>query len=689
MDDDARQSNILRWFSLMPQVIRELGARQVGMFALYRLGLWSGHFQRTVNSELANRLEQGVKDASFQPLWRLPPRDALKAVWGEEGQADVLAIAEEIVSGQARLFGGTALPIALKPTTPLAHWTAYENARPTNEASSPRGEIKFIWEPARFGWAFALGRAYLLSEDERYAQTFWQRAEEFLEANPPYQGPNWASAQEVGLRLMAWSFALQVFLNSEHTHPERIRRLLASIAIHAGRIPPTLLYARAQNNNHLLSEAAALATAGLLLPRHPDASHWLRLGQQCFQRGLLEQIAMDGSYIQHSVNYHRLMLQLSLWMRHLYQMQGKTLEATVQARLAAATRWLMMLVDPISGGAPNLGPNDGAYIFPLTNLPFNDYRPVVQAASLAFCGEPAYPAGSWDEMSLWFNGDLTRRSASPSNSAWHPRSSKPAPTTPGVLRSPNGESWAYLRAVRFNGRPGHADQLHLDLWLRGENIAIDAGTYLYNAPPPWDNALAGSDVHNTVIVNGQHQMQRLGRFLFTGWAQARIIANEAAETEGRRKLVAEHNGYRRLGVVHRRQVEALPDGEWLILDRLLPSRFLSASQPREYEATLNWLLPDALWQAVELPDGEGYEIKLDTARGQLKLRLRGESAASVAQPLMLQIARAGQLIFGKGAVSPVWGWSSPTYGDRIPALAVRLTLRGRLPVSFSSHWLLP
>lgn len=658
------------------------------MFALYRLGLWSGHFRRTVNGELANRLERGVQDISFQPLWRLPPREVLKAIWGEQGQENILATAEEIVHGRARLFGGDPLPIHLKPATPLVHWTAYEKSQPMNEEFPPHGDIKFIWEPARFGWAFTLGRAYLLTGDERYAQTFWQRAEEFLEANPPYQGANWASAQEVGLRLMAWSFALQVFLHSRHTRSERIRRLLASIAVHAGRIPPTLLYARAQNNNHLLSEAAALMTAALLLPRHPNASRWLRLGQQNFQRGLLRQIAADGGYVQHSVNYHRLMLQLSLWMRHLCQMQGITLEATMQARLAAATRWLSALVDPLSGGAPNLGPNDGAYIFPLTSLPFNDYRPVVQAASLAFCSEPAYPAGQWDEMSLWFNGDLPRGSASPATLARNLHPSDPTPAAPHVLRSPDGESWAYLRAARFCGRPGHADQLHLDLWLRGENIARDAGTYLYNAPPPWDNALAGSDVHNTVVVNGQHQMQRLERFLFTGWAQAQIVESEVGNSGGLRKLVAQHNGYRRLGVVHRRQVEALSNGEWFILDTLTPTPARRAPLQEKYEATLNWLLPDAPWRVVELLEGAGYEIELDTPQGRIGLSLRGESAAPQKMSPELQIARAGELIFGKGAVSPVWGWSSPTYGDKIPALAVRLTLRGDLPLSFFSRWLM-
>ncbi len=52
-------------------------------------------------------------------------------------------------------------------------------------------DVKFIWEPARFGWAFTLGRAYLVSGDERYSQSFWKHTETFLESNPPYLGPQW------------------------------------------------------------------------------------------------------------------------------------------------------------------------------------------------------------------------------------------------------------------------------------------------------------------------------------------------------------------------------------------------------------------------------------------------------------------------------------------------------------------
>jgi hypothetical protein len=184
--------------------------------------------------------------------------------------------------------------------------------------------------------------------------------------------------------VLAFVFILQLFTGSPHTTPERSARLSQAIAEHAARIPPTLVYARAQNNNHLLSEAAGLYTAGLALPQHPAAIHWRSLGWRWFNRGLRSQIAPDGAYMQHSANYQRLVLQLALWMNCLASNAGMQWPPASQERLVAATRWLAGLCDATSGCLPNLGPNDGAYIQPLAAAPFSDYRPVLQAAWSGF-----------------------------------------------------------------------------------------------------------------------------------------------------------------------------------------------------------------------------------------------------------------------------------------------------------------
>jgi hypothetical protein len=690
------------------KVIQELGFRQVGLFALYRLLLRSDYLSWvTPRPQPAHPDWLAAATPGPQPLFPLPTAADLEALWGEQGLASLLAEADEIVSGKVHLFGSVKRPLQLSVAGKLFHWTVYEQdpkkfARAWAARRETPRDIKFIWEAGRFGWAYTLGRAYHVSRDERYAASFWTHADRFLSANPPYLGPHWVSAQEVALRLMAFAFVLQVFAPSPLSTSEHTRRLRAAIAEHAARVPPTLIYARSQNNNHLLTEAAGLYTAGLVLPQHPAARRWRRLGWRWFHYGLQSQIAADGTYMQHSTNYQRLMLQSALWMNCLATTQKRPFPDKSRERLAAATLWLSALVDSHSGRLPNLGPNDGAYILPLTICPFEDYRPVLQAAGHAFLGRQPFEPGVWDEMALWLAPGGKEREVPDRDQ----RSRLQVKDSPHVLRSPSGGSWGYLRCARFTGRPGHADQLHFDLWWRGLNVAQDAGTYLYNADPPWDNRLACSDVHNTVTVDGRDQMRRAGRFLYLDWAQAQIIEGEQAGDGSWRRLVAQHDGYRGLGITHRRSVTALDGESWLVEDVLLPAESSPAPAEGTHTAVLHWLLPDWPWDlgldpaclaAGQEPGRTDsvcpYHLRLFSPHGMVELGLGPGSDAHIGPGVHsgapIQAVRGGELILGSGTASPTWGWSSPTYGDKIPALSIRMTLQGRLPISFTSRWIFP
>jgi hypothetical protein len=693
------------------QALRELGLRQVSLYALYRLGLRTGYFR------LATPGHRAVRTGTFHEFLKLPERSELQAILGQQGQRRLVDEAEEIVYSQVRLFGGVPVPLELTTgdlpaATGLKHWTAYERNKEGEDrqdrARPGTADVKILWEPARFGWACALGRAYRLTGDERYPAAFWRQAESFLNANPPYLGPHWVSSQEAALRLIAFAFALHVFHGSEHLTPGRVDRLSRAIADHACRIPPTLVYARAQNNNHLLSEAAGLYTAGVTLPDHPSAKQWRSMGWEWFHRGVRSQVAPDGVYLQQSTNYHRLMLQLSSWMACLAESQGQPFLDETMERLAAATRWLLRLLDPLSGRVPNLGPNDGAYVLPLAADSYDDYRPVLQTAAGFFLRERPFREGLWDEMGLWFRC-IDREERPPR----FPKLIKPGvggmpDQTPHVLHCPGQDSWAYLRVARFESRPGHADQLHLDLWWRGLNLAQDAGTYRYNAPPPWDNALTSCQVHNTVSVDGRDQMKRSGRFLYLDWAQAKVdvSASHYQEEAGCwSRLSAWHDGYRCLGVIHRRSVEALPDGNWLVLDSLLPSRYSVTRQSGKkspdgwstgrqrfdrHLACVQWLLPDWRFEVEDGGSEEGTSIRVLSPHGWVRLVFSSEyQSESDFELPRLQIVRAGELVHGSGEVSTVWGWSSPTYNHKLPALCVRFSVNGVLPFTISSQWIFP
>lgn len=647
--------------SLAIKAASQLGWEPVLLKALYQLGLATGHYRR---------VEQGASaqtGSALGALFTLPAPENLAVVLGETGRAALLAEADEIAAGRVRLFGSSSTPLVLTLPGKLEHWSAYETGRASIPYESlPAEDIKFLWEPARFGWAFTLGRAYHLGGDERYARAFWTHFEAFTRANPPFLGPHWMNGQEVALRLMAFIWAGQVFASAPSS-AGNLSRLAESVAAHAARIPPTLVYARSQQNNHLLTESAALLTAGLALPGHPKAPRWRLLGWRWLNRGLQAQIDGYGEYSQHSTNYQRLMLQTVLWVDALLENAGLRWPNATRAALTRSVHWLLSLMDPDSGRVPNLGANDGAYIFPLTSLPFHDHRPVLHAAARTF-NNYDLPAGAWDEMALWLG-----RQAEPARSLSLPR------YLGDQIYGKN--SWAYLRTAQYSNRPSHADQLHLDLWWYGLNLAQDAGTYLYNAPAPWDNSLTAAAVHNTVTVNGKDQFLRAGRFLYLDWKDAYrsqpIHPDPAA-------LQSVRGRYRGRGYRHTRTVSVFDGDTWRVEDVLLPLRPPWDKKPLSFR--LHWLLPDWKWEIAEAETG--VQVRLWSPRGVLLLSLAVAETSPVSSP-QFSLVRAGELLHGRGGAYPTRGWSAPTYGSKVPALSLALETSSSREVKFTTEFTLP
>jgi hypothetical protein len=625
----------------------QLDLKPLVLYSLYQLGLRTGHYKRI------SYQPSTVRGQRLKTILPIPDPTELVKLLGDEGLISLFKEADEIVTGKVRLFGGE--PVDLKLTfdgSPL-HWTNYETGKVKHE-----GDIKYIWEPARFGWAYTLGRAYHLRREERYAEAFWRLTETFLDANPPYLGPQWMSGQEVALRIMAFVWAVEVFAVSSHSTAQRLERLAQAVAEHAARIPPTLVYARSQNNNHLLTEAAGLFTAGLALPEHPQAGSWYNLGWKWLNRGLRDQIDGYGEYCQHSTNYQRLMLQAALWVTAILQVRGEDWPRLTMQALVRATHWLYTMLDWDSGCVPNLGANDGAYILPLTVCPFEDYRPVIQAAARAFL-KYQLPNGVWNEMSTWLG--------------FAPRGEQ---ILPDVYLNDNlhgKDSWGYLRAVQFKSRPGHSDQLHLDLWWRGLNIAQDAGTYLYNGTPPWDNPLTMTAIHNTVTVNSLDQMTRAGRYLYLDWAHAFRRNHIVTDPGILQRVTGRHHGYWRLGIRHERTVSVYQDGHWQVEDDIVHFLPIWKINLGRLNNSLHWLFPDWRWQIEE--ESGRVDIRLKTPYGWMIVRISSDIIQAV------RLIRSGELIYGSGEVSPVFGWVSPTYGKKVPALSLDVDFRSSIITS--------
>jgi len=560
-----------------------------------------------------------------------------------EGAQDGIAKAEAVLAGRPAYFGHTSMFLGfpfdwfLNPFTGERadadrHWCDRDGFEPG------QGDIRTLWEPARFGWVYALVRGYAGNKDARYASGFWTLLESWLASNPPNMGPHWQDGQECAVRLMALCFGLQAFWKDGVTSADRIARLAQVIAVHADRIEKNLNFARSQIGNHAVSEAAALYTAGVLYPEFRRAPTWRRKGLRVLDDEARRHNHDDGSYVQHSMNYHRLMLQGYLWAMRLAELNGDPVSGETVRKIDKAADFLFLLQDPASGRVPNYGPNDGSLLLPLNACDFLDYRPAIGAAHFQIHRKRLYEPGAWDEDLIWLFGP----DAQAAGRTLRDRSSQGLDDG-GYYVLRGREAWGMVRCHSFRNRPNQADLLHLDLWWRGLNILRDSGSYLYNAPRPWSDRFTSTAAHNTVQLGGQDQMLKVHRFTWAYLARARVIRFQARLAENVDCFEGEHYGYRRLAsrATHRRTVVRLGDSLWLVIDDIL-------GRGRE-QVRLFWHLLDVPFTA----DTRG--VRLSTPMGPVSIAMHVPGGGGT-----LRVAR------GEEGDEPM-GWESLHYRERRPA----------------------
>jgi asparagine synthase (glutamine-hydrolysing) len=282
---------------------------------------------------------------------------------------------------------------------------------------------------------------------------------------------------------------------------------------------------------------------------------------------------------------------------------------------------------------PVYGSNDGALVLPLNNCDFTDYRPLLQLGSYLTKGIRCFESGAWDEPLYWIYGSdalQAKVSAPPQTSQNY------ADGGVSILRG--SQSKAIICCTDFRSRPSHADQLHVDLWIRGQNIACDAGTYLYSGEVrKWRNGLAHTAVHNTVIVDHKDQMRMVSRFTWTNWSRGKILKH------GEHLWQGEHDSYK--PVTHKRTVMALENDRWLVVDHLHDTR------PHHY--ALHWLLNDFPYEQKE----NLLLLSIDSLKHKVQVGLlNGKSAFSIV----------------RGDLNSARGWRSQYYGNKEPAISVIL-----------------
>jgi hypothetical protein len=545
-----------------------LGLANLARVATYRTLKRAGVYERWLPAEPPSPLGLRIEPTADEP-----------AAWADPS---VVLEADALLGGSAQYFSAHRHEVGSPPDWFLNPFMGARHPGRTMHWSSiadfagHAGDIKCVWELSRFGWASTFARAWRVTRDSRYLGALAAWIEDWWRANPPNVGPNWKCGQETSIRLINALLALRIAGDAD------VAALAPFVLAHCRRIAATTSYAVAQDNNHGTSEAAALFIGGGWLarldPRGPGAG-WVSEGRRLLEERVSRLVMADGSFAQHSLTYHRVLLDtLSVVEAWRQAWRGEPFSDALHERARAATRWLALMIDPETGDGPNLGANDGAHPFRLDGSAYRDFRPSLRLAAAAFGGPQASSARAPDEASRWLGVDARAAAVTPASESG-------AVLAAGghvVLRG-GPRTRAFMRAPAGRFRPPHADALHLDLWHDGTNLLRDGGTYSYAATDGAAEQLAGVTGHSTIQFDDRDQMRRIGRFLYADWIRvsgAPVIARiDGAETWS--------GGYRDAwGCAHRRRV-ALDARSLRVEDRIDGYR---------RSATLRWRLAPGDWR---------------------------------------------------------------------------------------------
>lgn len=596
--------------------------------------------------------------------------------------APLLAVADAACEGRFDLLGyrdlsfGQPMDWHLDPVAgrraPSSHWT---RIRPLD--AQRVGDSKVIWELNRHQWMVALGQAYRITGDERYAAAFAAYVRDWLAANPRGRGINWTSSLELAFRLIAWCWALALFRDSSELRPELFRALRDSLVSHATHITACLSN-YSSPNTHLTGEALGLFYAGLLFPELRAARRWRDTGARILVDEVSRQVLEDGVYFEQSTAYQCYTVEIYLHFLVLAARNQVEVPAETVDRVQRLLDFLLFVRRP-DGGLPAIGDADGGRVLPLVPRAPQDASGLFAVAA-AFFGRPDYawaagrvdapvesetvpfrPRATAPEV-LWLLGP-------PGVEAFDALEPQPPAVPPSRVFGAGGyavlrSGWdAAARHLVFDAGPlgcpvssghGHADLLSIQVSAFGQPFLVDPGTCTYTPDPELRNHFRSSMAHSTVTLDGLSQARPAGPFSWRERPRAQLRNWMLGEWFD--FVSADHEAYARPGqpIRHRRRVLFVRREFWLVVDDVEGSGEHRVEQRFQF-APLTVALEPGGW------------VRAVGAAGD-SLWLRSQAAVPLAVEVHL------------GALESPVGWISPDYGQRRPAPTVVCSARTRLPL---------
>jgi len=584
------------------QLLQNMGLRYVIYRVIHEFKKRTGILRKKFPVKPTKQLYRTLDDwRNNTPLFFIQSRNAIKLAKNKSKKLENNAL--RILGGEIQFFQADWKMLGLgydwlsNPESghvySLDHWSKIPDFNPNV------GDIKYVWEKSRFSYLQTIMR-YDYHFEEDHAEWVFSEIDSWIASNPINQGPNWVCSQETSLRLLNWCYAFYFYKDSSSLTEERWSSYLNVIYWKLHHVYHHINFSRiAVRNNHAITETLMLHIGGRLFPDFDNAKFWSEKGKKWFEEEVAYQIFEDGTYLQFSHNYHRVVVQLLTLGIRFSELHNDSYKDHVYKKAEKSVDFLYQQMSLENGELPNYGSNDGALFFNFSDSSYRDFRPQLNA--LNYCIHKKHLFAEYQDLEdvYWYYSDVAEVVSQ------KPQEAITSYSNGGFYGLRDTDSSTAIRCGNHENRPAQADNLHLDIWIKGNNIFRDAGTYKYNTDQQISKFFFGTRSHNTVMLGEYDQMLKGDRFIWFNWSQACFAR------------VQEHDDH----FSFEGKIRAFQ-----YLDRSITH----TRKVRKYKNSLKWEVDDDVYHNTDLPINQIWNIHPDFV-DKVKIKSKDNDGELIAQ----------------------------------------------------------
>lgn len=362
-------------------------------------------------------------------------------------------------------------------------------------------DIKVPWELSRFQHIFVLGKAYQITQNNKYADAFQNQISDWIEQNPYMTGVNWVCPMDVAIREINWIWGFYFFKDSPNISNAFWIKFINILHLHLHYLEFNWETSDKPNNHYISDLVGYLYLCEFFKIKNAHINNAYanntsidKKKNRCIKKILeqfFHQIQPDGTCYEGTTGYHKLDTELFLHFKLICNATQNSNSncKTKQAKNGPTglpteflSRFYKMIgflqaCSDLSGSDESenfvtIGDNDSGKI--LTGIETPSTKRIRNQHDILPPGQQIdAKQKSWVQNFPDF----------------------------GLICIRNECLHVTFRLPKFKqNQPSghfHYDQLAVTLSINGTPILIDPGSYVYTANSSWRNLMRGPQSHNT------------------------------------------------------------------------------------------------------------------------------------------------------------------------------------------------